>query len=150
VTPHTPSPAALDFAPVVLIADDNRLMREFCCEALAGKALRLLTAGDGQAALALAEAWIPDVLITDLAMPRLDGVGLIRALRRLYPHVPVIVMTADAASGGRSIDELAAELGPVAILQKPFDLSLLDEAVRRAVPLLDGGAPRPVPSGRAA
>ena len=87
------STSSLDFAPVVLIADDNRLMREFCCEALDGKALRLLTAVDGQEALALAEAWIPDVLITDVAMPRLDGFGLIRALRRLYPNMPIIVMT---------------------------------------------------------
>ena len=145
------STSSLDFAPVVLIAAADPLMREFCCEALDGKALRLLTAVDGQEALALAEAWIPDVLITDVAMPRLDGFGLIRALRRLYPNMPIIVMTGDDDSyGGHSIDEIAAEHGAMAILQKPFDFSLLDEAVRRVVPFLDGVAPRPVPSGRAA
>src|SRR5262245_32990485 len=73
----------LDFAPVVLIADDERVLRELCCDALDGESLRLLAAADGQEALALAEAWIPDVLVTDVEMPRLDGFGLIRALRRL-------------------------------------------------------------------
>ena len=144
------STPSLDFAPVVLIADNDRLVRELCCEVLNGKVLRLLTAADGQEALALAEAWIPDVLVTDVAMPRLDGFGLIRALRRLYPDVPVIVMTGDDSYGGRSIDEVAAEHGAVATLLKPFDLSLLDEAVRRVVPFLNGVAPQPAPTGRAA
>ena len=144
------STPSLDFAPVVLIADNDRLVREVCCEALDGYALRLLTAADGQEALALAEAWVPDVLVTDVAMPRLDGFGLIRALRRLYPDVPVIVMTGDDSYGGRSIDEVAAEHGVVATLLKPFELSLLEEAVRRVVPFLDRVAARPAPSGRAA
>jgi CheY-like chemotaxis protein len=133
-----------------MIADNDRRVRELCCEALDGQSCRLLTAADGQEALALAEAWIPDVLVTDVAMPRLDGFGLIRALRRLYPDVPVIVMTGDDSYGGRPIDEVAAEHGVVATLLKPFALSLLDEAVRRVVPFLDGVASRPAPSGRAA
>ena len=142
--------ASLDLAPVVLIADNDRLLRDLCCEALGEMAVRLLTAADGKEALGLAETWIPDVLVTDVDMPRLDGFGLIRAVRRLYPEVPVIVMTGDASYGDRSIDEIAAEHGAVATLLKPFDLSLLEEAVRRVVPFLDGVATRPAPIARAA
>ena len=77
----------LDFAPVALVADDDRVIRELCREVLETEALRVLTASNGQEALAIAEAWVPDVLVTDVTMPGLDGFGLVRALRR--PRRPV-------------------------------------------------------------
>jgi CheY-like chemotaxis protein len=135
-----PSPArnasTLDFAPVVLIADDDCVLRDLYCDALDSEALRLLTAADGQEALALAEAWMPDVLVTDVEMPRVDGFGLIRSMRRLYPGVPVIIVTGNDSYRGRPIEEVAAEHGAVATFVKPFDLELLYEAVRRVVPFL--------------
>jgi CheY-like chemotaxis protein len=141
--PRTVTPPAtqssrpsLDFAPVAIIADDDRVIRELCREVLEAETLRVLTAANGQEALALAEAWIPDVLVTDVAMPSLDGFGLIRALRRLYPEVPVIVMTGDEEYKGRPIEEVAAEHGVVATFAKPFDVEELDAAVRSAVPYL--------------
>jgi CheY-like chemotaxis protein len=132
---------SLDFAPVALIADDDRVVRELCREVLEAEALRVLTASNGQEALALAEAWIPDVLVTDVAMPSLDGFGLVRALRRLYPEVPVIVITGDDHYDGRPVEEVAAEHGAVATFTKPFDVGELEAAVRSAVPYL---GPKPV------
>ena len=134
--PTQSSRPSLDFAPVAIIADDDRVIRELCREVLEAETLRVLTAANGQEALALAEAWIPDVLVTDVAMPSLDGFGLIRALRRLYPEVPVIVMTGDEEYKGRPIEEVAAEHGVVATFAKPFDVEELDAAVRSAVPYL--------------
>src|SRR5262245_32437118 len=138
-----PSPVrsipSLDFAPVLLIADDERVLRDLYCDALDGEVLRVLTAADGQEALSLAQALVPDVLVTDVEMPHLDGFGLIRAMRHLYPEVPVIIMTGDDFYRGRPIEEVAAEHGAVATFVKPFDLELLHEAVRRVVPFLDGG-----------
>src|SRR5262245_7582156 len=148
VPPSVPRPSpvrstpSLDFAPVVLIADDEPVLRDLYCDALDGEALRVLTAADGQDALSLAEAWIPDVLVTDVEMPHLDGFGLIRAMRRLYPEVPVIIMTGDDFYRGRPIEEVAAEHGAVATFLKPVDLELLHEAVRRLVPFLDGASSR--------
>jgi CheY-like chemotaxis protein len=132
---------SLDFAPVALVADDDRVIRELCREVLEAEAIRVLTAANGQEALALAEAWIPDVLVTDVVMPSLDGFGLVRALRRLYPEVPVIVITGDEEYGGRPIEEVAAEHGAAAIFTKPFDVAQLEAAVRSAVPYL---GPKPV------
>ena len=100
--PTQSSRPSLDFAPVALIADDDRVIRELCREVLEAEALRVLTAANGQEALALAEAWIPDVLVTDVVMPSLDGFGLVRALRRLYPEVPVIMITGDEEYDGPS------------------------------------------------
>jgi len=132
---------SLDFAPVAIIADDDRVIRELCREVLEAETLRVLTAANGREALALAEAWIPDVLVTDVVMPSLDGFGLVRALRRLYPEVPVIMITGDEEYDGRPIEEVAAEHGVVATFIKPFDVTELEAAVRRAVPYL---GPKPI------
>jgi CheY-like chemotaxis protein len=121
---------------MVLLVDDEPVIRELYREALDGQPFRVLTAADGQEALALAEAAIPELLVTDVAMPRLDGFGLIRALRRLYPNVPVIIITGDEGYGGRPLQEVAAEHGVVATLAKPFELSQLQEAIGRAVPFV--------------
>jgi CheY-like chemotaxis protein len=138
VTPLPPqsSRSSLDFAPVALVVDDDRVIRDLCREVLEAEALRVLTAANGREALALAEAWIPDVLVTDVVMPSLDGFGLVRALRRLYPEVPVIVITGDEEYDGRPVEQVAAEHGAVAIFTKPFDVGELEAAVRTAVPYL--------------
>lgn len=141
---------SLDFAPVALIADDDRVIRELCREVLEAETFRVLTAANGQEALALAEAWIPDVLVTDVVMPSLDGFGLVRALRRLYPEVPVIIITGDDEYGGRPIEAVAAEHGAVATFAKPFDVAELEAAVRSAVPYLTAARLRVPANGRAA
>jgi two-component system chemotaxis response regulator CheY len=135
--------APLDLAPVVLIADNERPLLELFRDILVEDHFRVLTAANGREALALAEASVPDVLVTDVAMPHLDGFGLMRAVRCLYPGIPIIVMSGDDHYAGRPVETLAAELGAVATLMKPFDLSVLHEAVRRsAPPLLDAPSPR--------
>jgi two-component system OmpR family response regulator len=151
--PRTAAQAArpsLDFAPVALIADDDRVIRELCRELLEAETFRVLTAANGQEALALAEAWIPDVLVTDVVMPSLDGFGLVRALRRLYPEVPVIIITGDDEYDGRPIEAVAAEHGAVATFAKPFDVAELEAAVRSAVPYLTAARLRVPADGRAA
>jgi two-component system OmpR family response regulator len=123
----------LDLAPVVLIADNEPTLLELLRDLLGNDRLRILTAANGQQALALAERWIPDVMVTDVSMPGLDGFSLIGAVRRLYPDVPVIIMTGDATYRDRPVGELAAEVGAVATFLKPFDLAALHEAVRSVV-----------------
>lgn len=144
------SDSSLDFAPVVLLVENERVIRELCRDSLAEEPLRVLAAGDGQEALALAEAWMPDVVVTDVEMPRLDGFGLVRALRRLYPDVPVIVMTGAEEYAGRPVQEVAAEHGVVATFTKPFDLDLLHTAIRSAVPYLGPPARQAAEGDRAA
>ena len=144
------SGSSLDFAPVVLLVDNERVILELCRESLAEESLRVLAAADGQEALALAEAWVPDVVVTDVEMPRLDGFGLVRALRRLYPDVPVIVMTGADSYAGRPIEEVATEHGAIATFTKPFDLDLLHAAIRSAVPALASSARQAAKGDRAA
>jgi two-component system OmpR family response regulator len=127
----------IDLAPVVLVAEDELILLELYREALEDERFRVLAAANGQEALALAETWIPDVLVTDVAMPRLDGFGLVRALRCLYPGVPVIIVTGDEHYDGRPIEEVSLGYGVAATLQKPFDLGRLCQAVRSVVPHLE-------------
>jgi two-component system, chemotaxis family, chemotaxis protein CheY len=127
-TPHEPS---LDFAPVILVVDDERHIRELCREVLERDLIRVLTAANGIEALALADRWILDVLVTDVAMPGLDGFGLLRALRYRYPGMAAFVMTGDPDYHGRPVQEVAVEHGVKQTFLKPFDPMHLCEAVQR-------------------
>jgi two-component system response regulator FlrC len=126
-----------DFAPLVLVADNEGSILELFRATLEIEQFRVLTATNGQEALALAERWMPDVLVTDVKMPALDGFGLLGAVRRLYPSMPVIMMSGDQYYGERPLEDVAVEHGVMATLVKPFDVSLLHEAVRNALPHLE-------------
>jgi len=83
--------------PTVLVVDDNPADIVLVSETLreAGLDAHLEAAGDGQEALARLDGGSrPDVVLTDLHMPRLDGLRLVEEIRRLHPSVPVVLMTA--------------------------------------------------------
>jgi CheY-like chemotaxis protein len=124
-----------DFSPVVILAENDRTLRDLLKESFELDRFRVLIATNGEEALTLAEWCMPDLLVTDVAMPRLDGVGLVRAIRRLYPSMPIIITSGDAFYGTRPLATAAAELGVEDTFLKPFDLGDLILAARRAVPL---------------
>jgi DNA-binding NtrC family response regulator len=108
---------------VVLVVDDEPLLRSSMRMVLEHHGYRVLTAGNGQEALsALAQHGNGiRVVITDLVMPETDGLQLIETIRRRYPATRVIV-----SSGFPPTREMMARLGPsVATLAKPFDVRLL-------------------------
>jgi CheY-like chemotaxis protein len=128
--------SSLDFSPVVLLVENDRTLRELLQESLEVDQFRVLIASNGEEALAVAGASMPDLVVTDVSMPRLDGFGLIRAIRRLYPDVPIIVTSGDPLYGERPLAAVAAELDVEATFLKPFDLGDLSLAARTAVPYL--------------
>ncbi len=140
--------SSLDLSPVALLAENDRTLRDLLQETLELDHFRVLIASNGEEALALAESWMPDLLVTDVAMPGLDGIGLIRAIRRLYPGVPIIVTSGDPFYGEHPLATVAAELDVEATLLKPFDLGDLSLTARKAVPLRAESPP--VPSRRVA
>jgi PAS domain S-box-containing protein len=112
--PGTPAPDA----PRILIADDNADMRAYMTRLLSAE-FRVTEVADGQAALEAARAAPPDLVLTDVMMPRLDGFGLLAALRE-HPatlHVPVVMVSARAGEEG-TIEGL--EAGADDYLVKPF------------------------------
>jgi DNA-binding NtrC family response regulator len=116
----------------VLVVDDDV---EICT--LLSRHLRRLgyiveEAGDGEEALALVGKVVPDVVVTDMAMPRLDGLGLLKALQSKDPDLPVIVLT-----GHGSLENAIQAMREGVLFDymlKPLpNLALLEVAVRRAL-----------------
>ncbi|WP_372618298.1 response regulator [Falsiroseomonas sp.] len=117
----------------ILVAEDEALAAMAIEEELLGAGYEVELAPDGQAALDAARVALPDLLLTDLRMPRLDGVGLIRALRALAPELPVVVMTGYAPLGSTESFRRTGE-GPVEVFAKPLDMDAVLAALRRLLP----------------
>jgi two-component system chemotaxis response regulator CheB len=104
----------------IVVADDSRLMRRMLSDALGRQGFDVVaTAADGDEALAACNEHRPDALTLDLAMPGMDGIGVLRALRegRAEP-VPVVVVSAfSPAHGARAVDALAE--GAFDLVPKP-------------------------------
>ena len=107
-----------DGRPVLLVVDDSPDIRTFVARVLADLGT-VVEAEDGAAALDVARDLVPDLVVSDLMMPRLDGLGLIEALRRdpALDHIPVVMLTAKAGDESR-LDGLRA--GVDDYLAKPF------------------------------
>ena len=118
--PEAAAVTAVDPAlrPRVVLAEDNRDMREYLQRLLAG-AYRVECVADGESALESALREPPDLVLTDVMMPRLDGFGLLKALRgnAQTAAVPVILLSARAGEESR-VEGLAA--GADDYLIKPF------------------------------
>lgn len=104
--------------PRILLADDNADMREYA-RRLLGERWQVEVVADGRQALAAARARRPDVIVTDVMMPDLDGFGVLRELRAdaALRTVPVILLSARAGEDAR-IEALAASADDY--LVKPF------------------------------
>ncbi len=114
----------------ILVAEDEALAALAIEDELMREGYEVVLAPDGQAALDAARSAMPDLLLTDLRMPRLDGIGLIRALRGLSPALPVVVMTGYAPTGGAEAFRTGGE-GPVAVFTKPLDMDAVLAELRR-------------------
>lgn len=103
----------------VVVADDSRLMRRVLSQTLRDSGYDIVgEAGDGDAALRLCRDARPDVMTLDLAMPGLDGMGVLRTLRRDGLDIPVVVVSAfSPAHGARAVDALAE--GAFDLIEKP-------------------------------
>ncbi|MCY1045692.1 ATP-binding protein [Corallococcus sp. bb12-1] len=119
--------------PRVLVADDNADMREYVQRVLS-PSFDVVLAADGQAALDAAHASVPDLVLTDVMMPRLGGFGLLRALREVPATraVPVVMLSARAGEE-EAVEGL--EAGADDYLVKPFSARELVARVRSMLEL---------------
>src|SRR3712207_5424723 len=100
----------------VLVVDDEPQIRRFLNTGLSGRGYTVINASDGLEALDKLTAEQPDLVILDLGMPRLDGVGVIRRVRE-WSQVPIIVLSVRDDDRGK-VEALDA--GADDYLTKPF------------------------------
>lgn len=117
--------------PRVLVVDDDDLFRSIVVQVLRYEGFEVLAASNGHQALAYLRQQPTDLLITDLRMPVLDGLGLVRAcqaeakLRRL----PIIMISAELPTDLRRV----ASVGGQEVISKPCDLDLLLSTISRLI-----------------
>ena len=116
----------------VLIVDDDRRTRRVLQILLERLGLQSTAFESAEDALELVQRESVSLILTDLKMPRLDGIGFMRKLRKLDEEVPVIVLT---AYGTVETAVEAMKLGAVDYLAKPFDVDALEVLVKRCLEL---------------
>ena len=114
----------------VLIVDDDAEMLQSLRKTLARRGFHVLTAAGGPEGVALLREDGIDVVVTDLRMPTLDGMTLLKVARTIRPHVPVILLTA-YGNVDRAVEALKA--GASSFILKPFKAATLANAVEKAI-----------------
>ena len=113
-----------------MIVDDEPSVLDALALLLTDEGYPVQTAPDCHAALDLIAADLPDLLITDVMMPRLDGWSLLASVRECLPTLPVIVISAlDLKAGSRDV----LGIDHTIFLRKPFDIEALLTTVDRLI-----------------
>ena len=115
----------------VLTVDDSRTMRDMLMMALSQAGFNVVQAVDGMDGIErLATAEAPDVIVTDINMPRLDGFGFIEQVRKdsRWRATPILVLTTESDPGKKA---RAREVGATGWIVKPFNADKLVDAIRR-------------------
>lgn len=117
----------------VLIVDDEAQMRGLLEDLLEGD-YQVLTASNGAEALQLLQQDGAELIITDLVMPKMNGIDLVMAVRKQYPALKIIAISGGGGITGR-FDYLpvANLVGAARVIRKPFDLAEMRTAVREVL-----------------
>lgn len=121
----------------ILVVDDETDMLDTCARILRRSGYTCFTTASGQEALALLQRERPNLILTDLRMPRVDGLTLLRRAKELAPEIPVVIFTAYVSEASA---REALEAGAAAYLPKPFTASQLRLMVEQT---LGGSDERP-------
>ena len=98
-------------------------------ERLQARDLEAAVAYDGEEALSFLASDEPEVMVLDLKMPGIDGIEVLRRVKRDHPKVEVIILT---GHGSKKEETVAQELGAFAYLRKPVDIELLTRTMKEA------------------
>jgi CheY-like chemotaxis protein len=116
--------------PIILVVDDEPLISQLVAEALTAEGYEVETAGNGREALEKTTARSFDLVLCDLRMPELDGVGLYRELEKGHPdllrRIAFVTGTTEPPDYARFLEETA-----VPVLHKPFNLDDLQRFTRQ-------------------
>jgi signal transduction histidine kinase/ligand-binding sensor domain-containing protein/DNA-binding response OmpR family regulator len=124
-------PGNQNMRTVVLIVEDNHELRSFIADELR-KNYFILQAADGQEGLKLAIEKVPDLILSDVMMERLDGIELCKKLKldQRTSHIPIILLT---ARHSEEVKQNSFEIGADDYITKPFNMRLLKTRIRNLI-----------------
>lgn len=116
----------------ILVVDDSATVRKFVSVSLSMQGFRVLTAEDGMDALEKLPCEPVDLIITDLNMPNMDGMELVRTLRSnpTYKELPIIILT---SLQEKALKSESQKLGISSYLNKPFSLEKVQYEVAKYI-----------------
>ena len=119
-------------AKSILAVDDSPSIRQMLLFTLRGAGYEVVEAVDGEDALAKAKVKPMNLVLTDQNMPRMDGLTLVRSLRRLpaYRAAPILILTTESS---QNMKNQGREAGATGWLVKPFDPRKLLEVVKKVI-----------------
>ncbi|WP_434630110.1 response regulator [Chromobacterium sp. CV08] len=119
-------------AKTILIVDDSTTLRQVVRMTLAGAGYEVLEAGNGKEALDILDGRKIHLIISDVNMPQLDGIGLLKSIKQLphYKFTPVIMLTTESAEDKKLEGK---EAGAKAWVIKPFQPPVLLTAVSKLI-----------------
>jgi two-component system, OmpR family, response regulator CpxR len=113
----------------VLLVDDEREFVQTLSERLLMRDMGSAVAYDGESALNMIAEDEPEVMILDLKMPGIDGIEVLRRIKATHPEIEVIILTGHGTEADR---ETCMKLGAFSYLQKPVDIEILSETLKKA------------------
>lgn len=123
----------------ILVVEDDQELLAMLLEYLAFLGYETTGAADGLEGIKHLRSGLYDIVITDLSMPYVSGIGIISIIKKDYPDMPVIAITGI----GRYAEELAQEKRADYVLSKPFELNDLKDAIINSLPAKDAGSSHP-------
>jgi CheY-like chemotaxis protein len=104
----------------ILVIDDEDLIRELVKEMLEAEGYVVSTAANGKEGVRVFHKELPDLIITDIFMPEMEGLETIRELQRVSPNVKIIAISGGGEKGMLSFLSHAKRFGALRALEKPF------------------------------
>lgn len=114
----------------ILVAEDEEDIRTFLARLLSDAGARVTTAANGAEAIQMASMGVYDLVVTDLRMPEMDGMNLLRSLRRIVPRTRIVMIT--AYGDVRTFVE-AMGFGADAYVRKPFTVNQILSVIQSAL-----------------
>ena len=115
----------------ILVIDDDQAVRETLCENLVECGFDVSEAQDGQCGLEMIESGnIPNLVVTDIIMPRKEGLETIIHLRKEHPSIKLIAISGGGRTKTSDFLELAKKLGADAVMPKPIDIDELELTIK--------------------
>jgi len=114
----------------VLLVEDSAPLRLLMQKVVAARVAEVRVAADGAEGLAIWRAWQPDLVVTDIMMPNMDGLAMSQAIRAEDPDAQIIVVSASSETAHL---RRALDIGVDRYVLKPLDVRLLEDAVRKCL-----------------